>query len=870
MDSEKVIQDLNRKFAEPLPDFYKRRIVFWYDEEQEFKDKLGEIVLDNAKVIALDGHNSFTVKKLLSLDDTTSNYLVYIPFLYASDADNWLLDIELYSDMFRADLVSMWMDEMGLPTTMDLRRCIKYYRKYFNAKDRRNKIFNQKVLPVKPAQMHLAVMAALCGLKEATPSAIIHEVLKTNLDNEANDSYQNMVNYDADKAFWQMVAMGTGYQEDEPSIKELTKHLLLTALTRTIPKELLGGLDRFISEPHQSYCYDLISDWMTSTEDAEQMYIASTRVEDEVELHKRFMKLEINQMWDTEVFPCVNEVILVKLLKDIGHQLINVEYITQTVEHRRTCAWYEKYQNYFEAILQVAKMQAFYKKHSGGFHSVKARTIWDEYTKEYYLMDTYYRTFHKYYSLILTDYNPDLQELVNHVKDVVEGLYGNWFLSQLGSNWSDVCADELKEYGKILEVTEQKNFYYNNISQKDNRIFVIISDAFRYECAVSLAEQLKRETQSKVELSSMQSTFPSITKFGMAALLPNKSISVEVKSTAKTERLAVLVDGMSSEANNREKVLQTKNINSVALQYKNIIGMKRAERSALVKNKSVVYIYHDKVDSASHTDEKAVFPACDEAIEEIKNLIRIIVNEFSGMHIIVTADHGFLYNYEPLQEDSKVDKTSDSSLDVEYGRRYAIMQAGAKPHYLMPVKFLNGTTEFEAFAPRENIRIKMKGAGINFVHGGISLQEMVVPVLDYRYLRNDSKEYQRNRNKYDTKPVSIKLLSSSRKISNLLFSLQFYQTEPVSDNREPATYQLYFVDSDGRKISEPEKIIADRSSINEQERIFRTQFNLKSLKYKKTENYYLVIADENGLQIAKEEFQIDIAFAVDEFDFFSF
>ena len=41
------------------------------------------------------------------------------------------------------------------------------------------------------------------------------------------------------------------------------------------------------------------------------------------------------------------------------------------------------------------------------------------------------------------------------------------------------------------------------------------------------------------------------------------------------------------------------------------------------------------------------------------------------------------------------------------------------------------------------------------------------------------------------------------------------------------------------------------------------------MKYDNKEFYYLVIADENGLVIAREEFQIDIAFAVDEFDFFS-
>ena len=110
------------------------------------------------------------------------------------------------------------------------------------------------------------------------------------------------------------------------------------------------------------------------------------------------------------------------------------------------------------------------------------------------------------------------------------------------------------------------------------------------------------------------------------------------------------------------------------------------------------------------------FAACDKAISELKNLVRIIVNEFGGTNILITADHGFLYTYSPLKEEDKVDKrgffdvnvtnsdiTKKESIKrcVEYGRRYAIMQKGVQPDYLMPVKFLGGNTEFDGFAPRE-------------------------------------------------------------------------------------------------------------------------------------------------------------------------
>ena len=255
-------------------------------------------------------------------------------------------------------------------------------------------------------------------------------------------------------------------------------------------------------------------------------------------------------------------------------------------------------------------------------------------------------------------------------------------------------------------------------------------------------------------------------------------------------------------------------------------------------------------------------------MEELKNIVRIITSDFGGTNIMITADHGFLYTYSPLTEDDKADNAGFKNRIIEYGRRYAIMMKDSKPEYLQYVKFLDGNTDYEAYAPKENVRIKMNGGGLNYVHGGISLQELCVPLIEYHFLRNQSKEYQRNKEAYDTKPVEISLLSATHKISNMIFSLNFYQKEAVGDNRTAAVYQIYFTDGKGKQISDVQKIIADKTSENGQERTFRCSFNLKSLKYDNKEIYYLVIAEEGGEIKAQEEFQIDIALAVDDFDFF--
>ncbi len=865
MDTDKIVQELNRRFAEPLPEFYRRRIIVWKDENREFADKIGDILLDNAKIAVLTGNNAFDVKKLLSADDKASNYLLYCPIDYERPDDNWLLDIELYSEEFRSDLLSIWMDELSIPQTPAMRTAMRSYQKFFNAKERRARFAKIPGGADTPKKLHLAVMATLCGIQSAAPAEIFRAVLTAGFDMEKNMVYQSFVTYDIAETFWLLAAQGTGYEEEQRALSRFAIHVLLTAATRSAHAEHFAGLESFISLPHQAFCYDFVREWIHS-EQSERIRQIAAVVEDEVRLPQRFMGLAVEDVADLECFPCVNECILQKLMKEIGDGLIDTAAIPAIVEKRRALAWYDEVSHYYNAIAQLANMQAFYQEHTNGFHTVEPYKIWREYTESYYKMDTCYRQFHVAFGESLKCYHETLNDLMSGVKDAAENIYKNWFLGKLGDCWTNAVADDLRDCGYVPDVPKQEDFYRDYVKSADNRIFVIVSDAFRYELAVSLAEQLRRETQSEVALSSVQAVFPTITKFGMAALLPHGELSVELKN----DRLAVLADGESTESGARDKVLKRAEPNSAALQYRSFIGMKREERQPLIKGKEVVYLYHDTVDEASHTADSMVFPACEQAIDEIKNLIRIIVNEFGATNIVVTADHGFLYTYSPLTEEDKTGKAGFDGKEVEYGRRYAILNQDAEPEHLMPVKFLSGTTGYAAYAPRENIRIKLQGGGLNFVHGGASLQEMVVPVLEYHFLRNQYKEYQKNKSRYDTKPVTVALLSANKKISNMIFSLNFYQKDAVGNNREACTYSVYFTDANGRKISDEQRIIADKTSDNSQERMFRCSFNLKPLQYKNTDTYYLVIADESGLQAPqREEFQIDIAFAVDEFNFFN-
>ena len=127
MESDIIKAKLQARFAAPLQDFYKRRIIFWQDEDGDGSEMIDEFEFDGGKILKLTGTNNFAAKKLLLEDDPESNYLVYNPLNYADVRDNWLLDVELFSEEFRADVLSLRMEELGIPSTSGLRKATKMY-----------------------------------------------------------------------------------------------------------------------------------------------------------------------------------------------------------------------------------------------------------------------------------------------------------------------------------------------------------------------------------------------------------------------------------------------------------------------------------------------------------------------------------------------------------------------------------------------------------------------------------------------------------------------------------------------------------------------------------------------------------------------
>jgi hypothetical protein len=301
-------------------------------------------------------------------------------------------------------------------------------------------------------------------------------------------------------------------------------------------------------------------------------------------------------------------------------------------------------------------------------------------------------------------------------------------------------------------------------------------------------------------------------------------------------------------------------VSSGSIQYDDLKRYKNDRLREFFVGKSVVYIYHNQIDARGDkpNTEDEVFVSCKEAVDEIEELIIKLTDTVSRVKYIVTADHGFIYKRNKTIESDKIDISFAKNAQVNKrfivsDKSYKIM--GTKRIYISDV--LGDDDTRSIMVPMTSNIFKTVGGGQNFVHGGSSPQEILVPVVQIKTVRG----YKKSEN------VRISLISMLSKITGLIINLDFIQQEPISDVINPATYKIYFIDESGEIISNEEIHVANSKEKESANRIFKLKFNLKNQKYSRDKKYYLMAVDtETNMEILRHEVIMDIAFA-DDFGF---
>ncbi len=235
--------------------------------------------------------------------------------------------------------------------------------------------------------------------------------------------------------------------------------------------------------------------------------------------------------------------------------------------------------------------------------------------------------------------------------------------------------------------------------------------------------------------------------------------------------------------------------------------------------------------------------------------MRKLISGISAINFIITADHGYIYRRTPLAESDKTPKVTESDFPLK--RRFVLTsgQPRVENTQAFSMKYL-GLPELTAIVPYGANCFKMQGAGSNYVHGGSSLQEVMVPLIQFKSGRNLTKQT-------SARKVQVALTSLTRKITSQIVYLDFQQSEPVGEKALPLHVRVALIDENGERISNENIIIADSESANPADRVFREKFTLRNMKYDKNTKYYLVMIDDDEIvenELERIPFTVDLVF----------
>ena len=821
-----------------------RKIIFWYDSKQEYQDFINELELEDTEIIKYD-NNSFWIRYHIEKEELNKNIIIYLPFERKKGIDNDLLDLETSNSdlLFNPDSTTMRLKNLGL--TEDCRKIISKYAKFFGNKKREAEFKNFDIDEKNNDNIDLIITAIMLNIKSINEDDILKEIIKYYFEDDKK--YEELFKFGSEEFILRLFndTFGSSVSSYE-ELPEVYKSLVFTYFATSLKDiKKASRYSKYLLTKKTTNVYVFINNLMRDKTTKEYFEKLSTDIEKKFGIEDLLNSMEIDDYSSSDAFESVDRYVLKYLVDKLFNGIGEYEVYKNYIDIRENKYWFEKLENEYN-LLKVSI--AFFEKINAIQDSIKIVDI-DRFAKDYAdnfsEVDTLYRKVYFYYD------NIEDKDLFINLKNKIENIYVNDFMSELSIKWSDMIENMAKYDSN--RITLQKDFYKSYIrpfNDKKDRIIVIISDAFRYECAKELNTKLKT-IASKSDIGYMQGLVPSYTKLGMASLLPNKELS-RVK-----ENDDILVDGqVSSSIKDREFILQKENPDSIAVKYDDLYEMTKLEWKKLFSGKKVVYIYHDTVDNAGEHNENTIFTACDKAINELEKLVRDLHTTFSGINAFITADHGFFYKRGKVESYEKTNKTLNAT---KQKTRYSYSDSISNEEGILSINldYVFGDNSGYVNIPKGNIIFARQGTGINYVHGGILPQEIIVPVIDFKSTRTSD----------DSKKVGITYSGLSTKITNAITYLEFLQDNNIDENNKPCRYLLHFEDEDGNRISDECTIIANYSNTDVKDRFFREKFVFKNMQYDKNKPYFLTIIDEEtGIVKDKVKFYIDIAI-VNNFDF---
>lgn len=755
---ERIVEEKKKK---------KRAIVFWYDESaQENISNLKQVFVEDAiQVRELTKNNFFSLKIEIEMEQKEKSFLLYAPFAKPANEENFLIDILLYGTEFKADKIAILAEQLHVNDAI-LRPIVQKYTNFFNSNERREKLY--KVLQPNASERDLeyGMLAVLTNAPIANIDAIARQLLIEGID-EKNDLYKRIDKYFSKERMWILFGeyFGMGSGAATHSLHYLLELLLFAHFQRHALFENTD-LSRKYATTRGNACALFVDDWFRSKE--QDIVILESYIKESEQLFQIRDVLQqkpVEQFDQVSTFPIIDVLLVEKLSAELLHQTSDLTAWKERIEKRRQMHWTKRsqemtslYNVLYEAV-RLTEYKTLLKQYD------TRQDLYVQYTCKLYLIDQAYRRFMASY--IKLEHRGDVEPLV----ELLTNWYENTYLRKIAEETNYLLDNESK-----ITVQKQSHFFKKNIQpileKESTRVFVIISDALRYEIGAELTDQFNARANGEASISPMIASLPTYTQLGMASLLPHQQLSI-------AENKAVLADGLPTNGlANRTKILQKANGNAVAYRLDDFMEWSRQEVDEQLKGKRLVYLYHDVIDATgdSKKSERATYEAADRAIDALQRAIDRL-SRLQAKRIFVTADHGFLFQYPKIEADVKISAVQGDILDSN--RRFAIGSNLIVPAGAVKLQ--------ESYTPLAEIDVVIAkgvnrfigGGGLQFVHGGAMPQEIIVPLIDYR--RTSQADL-----------VDVTVAIPKRVITSFRIQVPFYQEQSTSPSYLPRTVKAAF------------------------------------------------------------------------------
>jgi len=763
--------------------FNTQRVVFWHDPDGEYTAELDGLALEGVETVRV-ANDEYAIKNRLLHLAPKSKFLVYRVGSLPAGIGNWLLDLELAYGVFTADRASLVQQDLGL-TANGVDEVVRTHEKFFRAAKR---VQGLKVLldPDDDADRLRAKMSAvLLGQREHSLLEITRTLL---MDNAAGSDvkFATLVDYGLGDFYWEGTNTIYGYTSSSPTIDDFVLWVFRQAIAG-FKSDRPSGL-RNIQLDFANLRNDRHSQDALAT--------LASRASRDLDYEASIENASFRDLLGNDLFEDVDRKIISDLARAVAEQTASALEVGEIVRGRQSSIWIDHYRKLYAAIgsgsellSELAALNLEVPSFDEGL---------DRYRREWFRIDQLYRQF--VYAARTAEFSAPLEAL----RAEVEKFYANKFLYELGNAWQQQ-VDNVDRW-RSAALRPQTAFYAEYVAPiiRDGRkkAVVVISDALRYEVADELGARIRQEDRFDAVLDAVLGVLPGYTQLGMAALLPHGMIGHSKDGDP------VLVDGQRSDGTaNRCKVLAA--VGGTAIQAEDVFSLTRDELRALYSQHQILYIYHNRIDATGDkaATERQVFEAAEDTLRELLDLVKRLTNA-NATNILITADHGFLFQDTALAEASYL-STSPQGDDIKVTKRRYVLGRGLKddPAFkTFTAAQLGLDSDLDVQLPKSIHRLPRSGAGSRFVHGGASLQEVVIPVIAINKKR-----------KSDTRLVNIEVLPESDKITTGQVVVKLFQSEPVSEKVQARTVRagLYVGET---LISNQLDLVFDQTSADKRDR----------------------------------------------------